>query len=266
MPSPEEPEIRRLALRIARIVEERYGIPPKISEIYAALELFARYNPGADPEAIDWSIWDPRLPLEIMLERLEEAYPEYSWRPPSPPIKDDAGGEDMTPPPTAPMGIASPRPRKRALSGPGAPRLGITGAGGCALGYGYYRHYMSGAGRDKPGHEGRHHHPRDPVPVREGRAGGWRGGLLALYKVFLLMIALLICLLLMALSRDALVVRVTRPIRIMAVYATEPDYISTIALAGVITALAALGLRGVEKKRHEKAIMRGGESEGVKGS
>jgi len=58
---------------------------------------------------------------------------------------------------------------------------------------------------------------------------------------------------------DTLVLKVVRPVRIMAVYATEPDYISSIIVAGIITALAALGLRGVERRKPREAASKGAE-------
>jgi hypothetical protein len=192
MPGSKEPEVRRLALKIARMIEGRYGVPPEICEIYAALELFTRYNPGADPEAIDWSIWDPRLPLEAVLERLEKAYPGYAWRPPSPPMdKAVRRGPAMRP---------EPRPTRSGPGRPGIPPLGMTGAGGCACGYGYHRRYAG--------------EPMLDSPVKREKAGrsvtipgipllprGWRNDLIMLSRILLLMIAIPVFLLFTAFSR-----------------------------------------------------------------
>jgi len=73
-------ELRRIVLKIARAVEERYGIPPEFPELYAILEVFMKNNPGVDPEALDWaSYWNPHLLLEQILEKLEKKYPRYIW-------------------------------------------------------------------------------------------------------------------------------------------------------------------------------------------
>jgi hypothetical protein len=198
MPGSKEPEVRKLALKIARIIEEKYEVPPEICEIYAALELFARYNPGADPEAIDWSIWDPRLPLEAVLERLEKAYPGYAWRPPSPPMdKAVRRGSAIRP---------EPRPTRLGPRNPEIPPLGIAGAGGCARGYSYHKRYAS-----RP----RHEEPMLDSPVRRERPRrgvaiwgipllprSWRDAPPILFKILLLMLAIPVFLLFTAFSRD----------------------------------------------------------------
>jgi hypothetical protein len=74
--------LRRFALKVARDVEKKYGIPPDIQDVYSVLDSFIKYNPDADPESIDWTCWDPRLPLSEVYRRLEEKYPGYVWRPP----------------------------------------------------------------------------------------------------------------------------------------------------------------------------------------
>lgn len=190
------------------MVEEKHGVPPEISEIYAVLEFFIKHNPGADPEAIDWSIWDPRLPLELALKRLEEAYPGYIWRPPSPPMDEAIRGAPRPQPPPAraerPQPIRpEPRPIRLEPRKPGIPPLGI-GAGGCACGYGYHRRYVlepvpdSPMRRERPGR--RASIMGIPLPPRGAR--GWRAGLIMLYRIFLLMVAIPVFLLFMAFSRD----------------------------------------------------------------
>lgn len=74
--------LRRFALKVARDVEKKYGVPPDIQDVYSVLDTFIKYNPDADPESIDWTCWDPRLPLSEVYRRLEEKYPGYVWRPP----------------------------------------------------------------------------------------------------------------------------------------------------------------------------------------
>jgi len=187
------------------MIEERHGVPPGIGEIYAVLEFFIKYNPGADPEAIDWSIWDPRLPLEAVLERLEEAYPGYIWRPPSPPMDKAIRGAPRPPPPPAraerlqPI-RPGPRPIRLEPGRPGIPPPGI-GAGGCACGYGHHRRYALEPVPDSPMRRERPERRASimgiPLPPR-----GWRAGLIMLYRIFLLMVAIPILLLFMAFSRD----------------------------------------------------------------
>jgi len=74
--------LRRFALKVAREVEKKYGVPPDIQDVYSVLDSFIKYNPDADPESIDWTCWDPRLPLSEVYRRLEEKYPSYVWRSP----------------------------------------------------------------------------------------------------------------------------------------------------------------------------------------
>jgi len=199
--SSKEPEVRRLAIKIARMIEERHGVPPGIGEIYAVLEFFIKYNPGADPEAIDWSIWDPHLPLELALKRLEEAYPGYIWRPPSPPMDKAIRGAPRPQPP--PARAERRQPIRLEPGRPGIPPLGI-GAGGCACGYGYHRRYAlepvpdSPTRRERPGRRA----SIMGIPLLPRGARGWRAGLIMLYRIFLLMVAIPVFLLFMAFSRD----------------------------------------------------------------
>ena len=190
------------------MIEEKYGVPPEISEIYAALELFIKYNPGADPEAIDWSIWDPRLPLELALKRLEETYPGYIWRPPSPPMDMAMRGAPRPQPPPAraerrqPI-RPGPRPIRLEPRKPGIPPLGV-GAGGCACGYGHHGRYIlepvpdSPMRRERPGRRA----SIMGIPLLPRGARGWRAGLIMFYRIFLLMVAIPVFLLFMAFSRD----------------------------------------------------------------
>jgi len=53
---------------------------------------------------------------------------------------------------------------------------------------------------------------------------------------------------------DTLIVRVDRPIRVVAVYGIEPDYISIAVLGGIVTVLAAVGLRKTEKKKRVEVV------------
>jgi hypothetical protein len=53
---------------------------------------------------------------------------------------------------------------------------------------------------------------------------------------------------------DTLIVRVDKPVRVMAVYSIEPDYISIAVLGGVITVITAVGLRKTEKKKRLEAV------------
>jgi hypothetical protein len=82
MGKPGEVWFRRAVLKVAREVEKKYGVPPDIQDVYSVLDSFMKYNPGVDPESIDWTCWDPRLPLSEVYRRLEEKYPGYVWRPP----------------------------------------------------------------------------------------------------------------------------------------------------------------------------------------
>jgi len=53
---------------------------------------------------------------------------------------------------------------------------------------------------------------------------------------------------------DTLIIRVDKPVRVMAVYSIEPDYISIAVLGGVITVITAVGLRKTEKKKRLEAV------------
>jgi hypothetical protein len=53
---------------------------------------------------------------------------------------------------------------------------------------------------------------------------------------------------------DTLIVRVDRPIRVVAVYGIEPDYTSIAVLGGIVTVLAAVGLRKTEKKKRVEVV------------
>jgi len=53
---------------------------------------------------------------------------------------------------------------------------------------------------------------------------------------------------------DTLIVRVDRPLRVVAVYGIEPDYISMAVVGGVIIVLVAVGLRKTEKKKRVEEV------------
>jgi hypothetical protein len=53
---------------------------------------------------------------------------------------------------------------------------------------------------------------------------------------------------------DTLIIRVNKPVRVMAVYSIEPDYISIAVLGAVVTVITAVGLRKTEKKKRLEAV------------
>jgi len=66
---------------ITRLLRKARRKQLNIIEIHAAIRLFKKLNPTADPSAIDWvGVWDPTLTYSENLEALRRNYPMFRWR------------------------------------------------------------------------------------------------------------------------------------------------------------------------------------------
>lgn len=73
--------LRRIVLRIAETIEEKYRRPPDMMTLFKIVEAFMGDNPHAHWECVDWaSCWRPGIDIFEYSKKLKKKYPGYEWR------------------------------------------------------------------------------------------------------------------------------------------------------------------------------------------